>query len=140
MRISESSPLSVRDTASGYSMLEVIVVVAIMATAVTLAAPSLGRMVERYEAQAVLNGIDRRLLELRVLSATEARAFNSGQINQFLQDDLANGWRVTVSDNVQFSSYGICTGGRLNVLRSDGREMTFSLDRGDCFISRNAAG
>jgi len=58
----------------GYSLLEVVTVVAIIAVAVTLSTPNMLRMMERQAAQGVVRSLDITLLRLRREALSSGRA------------------------------------------------------------------
>lgn len=119
-------------------MLEVVVVVAILATALSLSTPAFIRMIEQQRVQSVLHGVDRDLTSLRVTSQTEARAIGAAEAEAFLARDLPLGWYVAVGENVAFSPAGTCDGGELRVTTPDQREYAFDLAHRTCGLRTRA--
>lgn len=135
MRISASSAAA-RPTGyrAGYTMLEVVVVVAIMATALSLATPAFIRMIEQQRVQTVLRGVNLGLTEIRATSQLESRPIDAVEIETRLAQDLPVQWYVSVDETVGFSAAGTCGGGSLLVTTPARREYSFSLADRTCTI------
>ncbi|MEP3071945.1 prepilin-type N-terminal cleavage/methylation domain-containing protein [Maricaulis sp.] len=124
---------------AGYTMLEVVVVVAIVAVALTVSTPALIRMIEQQRVQSVLRGIDIGLTDLRAASQIDARVIDAGEAEAALAADLPVGWYILVDEAVTFSPAGVCNGGRLQVTTPRGREYVFSLARRTCSLDQRIA-
>ncbi|MEA1943266.1 MAG: prepilin-type N-terminal cleavage/methylation domain-containing protein [Pseudomonadota bacterium] len=140
MRISASSllpgPASRR---AGYTMMEVVVVVAILATALSLSTPALIGMVEQQRVRTVLHDVNTHLTDLRATSQIEAREIDAAEAEATLARDLPLGWYVAVGEDVTFSAAGTCTGGRLQLTTPQDRQYVFELARRTCMIEPRAA-
>ena len=134
MRISASSLFARLQKRAGYTMLEVVVVVAILATALSVATPAFIRMIERQRVQSVLHGVGQDLTDLRVTSQSVARAIDAAEAEHYLAQDLPLGWYVAVGETVAFSPAGTCNGGELRVTTPDDREYTFELANRTCSL------
>jgi len=121
---------------AGYSLLEIVVVVAILATVVGLATPSFIRMIEQQRVQAVLRRVDLGLLDLRMTSQSEARVINATEAEQYLAEDLPLGWYIAVSEQVVFSSTGTCDGGSVRITTADERVYAFDLAPRSCSLQQ----
>jgi len=135
MPISESDRLPFPGKGrAGYTLLEVVVVVAILATALSLATPSFIRMIEQQRVQSVIHSVNIGLTDLRLSSQTEARAIRAAEAEAYLARDLPLGWYVSVGETVEFSAAGACQGGGLRLTTPDDREYAFDLAHRTCLI------
>jgi len=123
----------------GYSLFEVIVVVAILAVASAVATPSLIRTLERQEAHATVRSAARILAELRVEAVASAAPVRAEAIRERLEAAMPPGWSVSLSGEPAFDATGICEGGRLVITSARGRRWGFSLEPGPCRPTRELA-
>lgn len=128
-----------RSREAGYSLLEVVVVVAIVAVSMTLSSPSLIRMIERTEARNVLKSIDVTMTDMRVESYSRAQSLTSEAIRQRLQAEMPEDWNVVVGEELSMSARGFCSGGSLVVTSPDAREFAYQLNAGRCLLSDAAS-
>ena len=119
---------------SGYSLLEVIVVVAILGLAATISGPSIGRMVEQHEAQRVVRSLQTDLSGLRLEAFTQSRSFESVDIQTRLEDGLPVNWEVEVNESLTFNSSGACLPGDITLQSPTSRRWTINVRKGDCFV------
>jgi len=120
----------------GYSLLEVIVVVAILAVAGAVATPSLVRTLERQKAHAAVRAADRVMAELRVESFTDASPIPTDAVATRLGEAMPEGWSVNLLGEPAFNAAGWCEGGRLVVTSDRGRRWGFALEPGPCRPTR----
>lgn len=120
----------------GYSLLEVIAVVAIIAVAVTLSAPNMLRLMERQAAQGVVRSLDITVLQLRREALSSGRGYAHDETAARLQAGLEPGWRLALSRTVAFTAAGYCPGGTAELTSPEGRAYTVSLAEGACAIER----
>lgn len=130
--ISASSP----SRRAGYSLLEVIAVVAIIAIAITLSAPSISRMLEGQAAQGVVRSLDITLVELRRDAIIAARPIPHATAAARLRAALERGWALELSPAVAFTAGGFCPGGQAELTSPDRRRYTVRLSEGACTIER----
>lgn len=120
---------------AGYSLLEIIVVVAILGLAATLSGPSIGRMIAQQELRQVTRSVQADFSALRVTAFIETKTYSADDIYQSLNTDLPEGWSVRASEDLKIRSSGTCQGGRIDVLGPGNRTWPLNIRSGDCFIS-----
>jgi len=104
---------------AGYSLLEVLLAVSLMALAGSIAAPSLISSLERREARLALSALETGMTGLRyraVLAATPLEIAPE-EINAAFPG-LPEGWRVTADAPLKLSAGGLCDGETLLTLIS----------------------
>ena len=116
----------------GYSLLEILVVLAILGAAAALSGPSVARMIDRYEAQAVVRSAEARLGELRLTAFTRSRPYTAEEIQAELNQVIAAGWSVDAPDTLAINASGYCTGGELVLVEPSGRAWRRTLSEGEC--------
>lgn len=108
---------------SGFTLLEVIVVLAIMGMATALVAPSAIRGIDSWRRQAVFDALNDQVRSL------PARARSTGVAIVLDDDTLAGdapplrmdpGWQVSAPEPWRVHANGACDGGRLLVRDADG--------------------
>lgn len=119
---------------TGYSLIEIIVVISIMAVAITVATPSISKTVERYQVRNLLRSVGHHLGDLRVTSFRESRSISSAEIKTLLQTELADDWVIEVSEETHFSALGYCPGGTLTMTNDSGGDYSFELEPGNCML------
>ncbi|MGY6628144.1 MAG: prepilin-type N-terminal cleavage/methylation domain-containing protein [Oceanicaulis sp.] len=112
MPISVSRRLLLR---SGYTLIEVVVAVAIAASVIALSAPSLIRSIERSQERQIIAGVISTLNDMRAQSVLDSRDMNSETVTANLQDALPEGWVLRVPEGFQLSRAGFCTGGEIQL-------------------------
>jgi len=137
-----SSPGFHRDKA-GYSVIEILVVLAIMALAVALVMPRGALMIDRMTAHSVFFDFQRQVLDLR-------RQAHAGQAPITLYDDaepaardpegrvvaLRAQWRYRLARPLRISEGGACAGGEVEILNGGRRVMRLAPDVRDCRFIR----
>lgn len=118
----------------GFSLIEIVVTVSIVAVAITLVAPSTTRMIQRQEAKNLLKSVDRNLSDLRVLSFRESRPLSAADISIRLQEQLPAPWVIEISPETNFSSAGYCSGGILTMSGVRAESYVYELTTGECHI------
>lgn len=112
MPISDSRRPALR---AGYTLIEVVIAVAIAASVIALSAPSLIRSIERAQERQIIAGVISTLNDLRAQSVLDSRDMDSETVTASLQDVLPDGWAVRVPDEFQLSRAGFCTGGDIRL-------------------------
>ena len=136
---------------AGFSLLEVIVVMAIMAIMMSLVGTRIVNTIESnrfirtaeaaiadvliVRADAMLNGEARRMI---TLSADPDLLEENGAANIRRFDVPAN-WRVE-GDIIEISPSGVCNGGFISMSAPDGRKIVFSLSPPKCEPARVSLG
>lgn len=109
---------------AGYSLLEVLLAVSLIALAGTIAVPSLINSLERREARTALSALEAGMTGLRyraVLSATPLEIAPEEISAAF--PGLPEGWRVTADSPLKLSAGGLCDGNTLLTLTSPDRRL-----------------
>lgn len=112
MPISESRRPSLRP---GYTLIEVVIAVAIAASVIALSAPSLIRSIERAQERQTIAGVISTLNDLRAQSVLDSRDMDSETVTANLRVALPEGWILRVPDAFQLSRAGFCTGGDIQL-------------------------
>lgn len=120
---------------AGYSLLEVIVVVAILGVAATLSGPSLSRMIAAQQTKQVVRGLTTELGALRAEAFMRNTPLTSQTLQSRLGQTLPEEWSVLVDDSVEMSANGYCTPGRIELHNAAGRMWGFDVGEGTCQLS-----
>ncbi len=100
---------------SGYTLIEVVIAVAIAATVIALSAPSLIRSIERAQERQIIAGVISTVNDLRAQSVLDSRDMDSETLTANLRDVLPEGWVLRVPEGFQLSRAGFCTGGEIRL-------------------------
>jgi len=120
---------------AGYSLIEVVVSLAILALAASIVVPNAVDMVGRFQAQADLRSIIDQIQDQR------QRAISSGQVRilDASRDDrdqplilLPDGWRLELVAPLVFSQSGVCKGEGITIITPAGRRQYYDLDARTC--------
>ncbi|WP_430430715.1 pilus assembly FimT family protein [Oceanicaulis sp.] len=117
---------------AGYSLLEVIVVVAILGIAATLSGPSIGRMITSQQAQQVVRGVTTEMGALRAEAFLSSASLSAQDVQTRLDAHIPPDWRIEVDEALRVASSGYCTGGVVRLVAPSGRLWTFEVSDGDC--------
>lgn len=137
-----SSPSRLRSRA-GYSVLEMLVVLAIMALAATLVMPKATLMIDRMTAHAVFFDFQRRVLDLR-------REAYAEQTPMVLYDDAATAgrdplgrfltlraqWTYRLRQPARISEGGVCQTDEIEILKASRPVMRLAPGEGQCRFIR----
>ena len=143
MRTSASCPRDHRRHASGFTLLELLVVMAVVGLLAGMIAPNLERLVGSIDRATRRDGL------IADIAGLSFRAYALGQGFELKDDGLArllrdgdpvlavpNGWRVSVQPAIQFGFNGICSGGQVTLISPDGVREALQLRAPDCQIER----
>ena len=126
-------------TQAGYSLLEVIVVVAILGVAATLSGPSISRMITGQQARQVVRGLVTEFGAIRADAFVRSESYDAAAIQARLSERAPSDWRVDVNDALSVTPSGYCTPGQLSVEAPNGRIWALQISQGDCLITRESA-
>jgi prepilin-type N-terminal cleavage/methylation domain-containing protein len=121
-------------TRAGYSLLEVIVVVAILGVAATLSGPSIARMISAQQAQQVVRGLATEFGAIRSDAFIGSVAYDADALRQRLSDAAPQGWVVDVEESVSLSASGYCSPGLVQIISPAGRSWALFVAEGDCAL------
>ncbi|GJL96469.1 MAG: hypothetical protein DHS20C06_02860 [Hyphobacterium sp.] len=109
---------------AGYSLLEVLLAVSLIALAGGLAVPSLLTSLERREARLALSALETGMTSLRYRAVLDAAPLEIApdDINRRFPD-LPDGWRVTADAPLHVSAGGLCDGEAVLTLTSPDRRL-----------------
>ncbi len=117
---------------AGYSLLEVIVVIAILGVAATLSGPSISRMIAGQQAQQVVRGLVTEFGAIRADAFLSSSPYDAAAIQARLSEHAPSQWRVQVDDAIALSPGGYCAPGFVQISSPEGQTWTFSIAEGDC--------
>jgi prepilin-type N-terminal cleavage/methylation domain-containing protein len=125
---------------SGYTLLEMVVVLAIIGLIMSIAAPPMFKTVERWRERAALEDIQRQLQRLPVLvkRSGKAQTLNSDRPWPAELPPLAlEGWQLHFSGPLVVQANGFCEGAELE-LRQGERRVPFRVTAPFCQIAADA--
>ncbi len=138
------SPLRKRpDNAAGFSLLELVVVLAIMAIMMSLVGT---RMVNTIESARFIRTAEAAVADILIVRAdammsAEARAFvthstkgkdiSARRLETIRRFDVPEDWTVE-GDIIDISASGVCSGGYISMRAASGRKAVFRLDAPKC--------
>lgn len=116
---------------NGYSLLEMMIALAVMALAATLVAPGLLASVDAAARRSLLIEIDGQLRAARASAVRESRSVSL----EAAALSVPVGWAIELDAPIVFRPDGACTGGRLRFVRPNGRGMERELAPPRCRVS-----
>jgi prepilin-type N-terminal cleavage/methylation domain-containing protein len=118
---------------SGFTLLEMLVVLALIAAIAGIALPNYVRLSESFSARANWASIEAMLNDLpsRAFREGTALTLDSTRAPQLLAP-VPEGWSVTVAVPVRYQATGWCDGGALTVTAASGEVRRYTLRAPDC--------
>ena len=123
-------------TQAGYSLLEVIVVVAILGVATTLSGPSISRMIAGQQARQVVRAVVTEFGATRAEAYIQSQPWDAEALASRLTESAPEGWLVAVDDAVTLSASGYCSPGQITIQGPSGRIWALQVTQGDCALDR----
>ena len=127
---------ALRRARAGYSLMEVLIVVAILGVAATLSAPSISRMIAGQQARQVVRSLVTEFGAIRADAFIQSQSYDADAISSRLSEHAPDGWRVIVDQGLRLAASGYCTPGRISIEGPDGRNWDLQVAQGDCAIDR----
>ncbi len=111
---------------AGFTLLEMMVVLALIAMVAGIALPNFMRTLESYSTQLQWNALGAEIDGLPFRAFSESREIQLTEANapQLLKS-LPEGWKVSVAGAIRYRDNGWCEGGKLRLMADNGetREM-----------------
>ena len=130
----------------GFTLLEVVVVLALLSMLVALAAPELQRAYQSVLARGERDSLIGQLasLSLRAQALGVAFELSDDSLRRRLPDGqplvaVPPGWRVNVEPPIRFNFVGICSGGRVRLYSPSGEQTVVDLEAPACEIRQPRA-
>lgn len=123
----------------GFTLLEMLVVLALIGVMAGLALPNFSRFFESFTNSGRWSAIEREIADLpyQVFSAGVALRFDPNSATQRLPA-IPSDWRVEVSAPILYRESGWCEGGRLAIVSAAGERRDYLLVAPACSPSRVA--
>ena len=130
---------SCRRDACGFTLLELLVVMAVVALIAGMVGPNLQRMVASMERATRRDGLvaDIGSLGYRAFVLGQSFELSDRGVGRILRDGspvlaVPAGWRVKVPQPIEFGFNGVCSGGRVDLVSPDDVVETLKLQAPNC--------
>ena len=118
------------DAARGFTLLELVVALAIMGSMLAVVAINGVKFLERYREQVAFRDIRSQISLTRYRALAENRRI--GLDGQDAEISLPAGWRIETAAPIYYMPSGACLGGELSITAPSGRTERWRLDPPDC--------
>ena len=137
MRTSGSCRRSERGIARGFSLLEMLVVLAVVSIMVALVAPRLAGTVRAIATSGERAEVARQIERLPLLARRRSHALAMEAGDQLVVEGLAlpDGWKVVALSPLRVAANGICQSGRLRV-DGGGNQEEWTVAAPDCTVAQ----
>jgi general secretion pathway protein G len=139
----QTSAFSRRDLCSGFTLLELLVVMTVVGLMAAMVAPSLEKLVGSIDRATRRDGLvaDIAALSFRAYSLGQGFELSNQSQAKLLRDGnpvlaVPSGWRVELEKPIHFGFGGWCSGGRLRLISPDRVVEQLRLAAPDCRIER----
>lgn len=136
--------MSLQSRVRGFTLVELLVVLAVMGLALSMVAPSLERTVASVDRAARRDGLvaDLAGLSYRAYALGQPFELSNESLSQVLADGnpvlgVPWGWRVEVERPIRFSFNGWCSGGAVKLVSLDGNVEQVQLVAPDCRLQKS---
>ncbi len=112
----------------GFTLLEMLVVLALIAVVAGLAIPNFGNMLDRFSAATTWREVEAEIGDLpyRVFSSGVMVQLDPQNVRDYLKSVPAD-WQVTLVTPIRYRETGWCDGGSLAITASDGAKRKYVL-------------
>jgi prepilin-type N-terminal cleavage/methylation domain-containing protein len=113
---------------NGFTLLEMLVVLALIAALVGLAAPSMGKMLDRFSEATTWRDVEASLNDLpyRTFATGRALVIDADNVRQFTPS-LPADWKIVVVGAIRYRETGWCEGGRMTITNAEGVVREYAL-------------
>ena len=132
-----------RVATSGFTLLELLVVMAVIGLLAAVVSPNLQRLVGSFDRATRRDGLiaDVAALSYRAYAIGQSFELANGAYAELLRDGnpilaVPQGWRVEIDAPIRFGFNGRCSGGRVTLVAPDGAREVLSLAAPDCALQR----
>ncbi len=115
-------PLNKLKLTQGFTLLEIVVVLAILSLVAGMVMPHTAKVVQRFQAAAERDEIFKQLSDLGVQARRNARGFelyHYSAADSSLPLQLPEGWVLQAEAPVRYRANGFCEGGTVKLQRND---------------------
>lgn len=119
---------------AGFTLLEVVVVMAIMALAMGIILPRLGTFADSFGAAHDRETIIEAVASLGFVARTRGQVIEYTGQTEILPGEIPEGWQVQVDQPIRFHASGACDGGTVRVVGAD-REFVYRLEPPRCRVT-----
>jgi len=130
---------------AGYSLLEVLVALAILSLAVAVVAPDMRKGLSAASRRTLLMDVERYVLDARrmamdsesavVIAAPEPAVRRSQADDDTPGPPLPRGWVTISATTLRVDGAGVCDRGRMIVRRPGEKDAAFSVSGGNCVVA-----
>lgn len=151
-----SLPINVKDRRAGFSLMEILVVLAIFALSAAVIMPSTSRMLDQatshavffefqkqvsdYRREANRTGVAIRLIDPGAAVSSGAPTTTDAQEDAIRTVTLRSPWRYTLAPALDIAEGGACSAATANLINGDRVVMTLRTASGDCRFIRLQSG
>ena len=129
-------------TRAGFTLLEMIIVIAIVALTVALVMPNIARMISRNATQTVFFEFQNQVTELRARAYRERQALLLVSSGEFVEDPeadpspaeitfLDSGWTYQLTEPMVITAGGVCAPANVDIYKGEDLALTLQ-GRPDC--------
>ncbi|MBL8511644.1 MAG: prepilin-type N-terminal cleavage/methylation domain-containing protein [Betaproteobacteria bacterium] len=120
----------------GFTLLELLVVMALLALMAGLVMPNLARMIESYEKSLKWSALQDEIDSLPFKAYSQSRAITLTPNNaRQLLGSLPIGWTLQTKTPIRYRDNGWCEGGRLTLITDDGERRDIDLIAPRCSVA-----
>ena len=117
----------------GFTLLELLVVLALIAAVAGLALPNFSRMMDSYTMNTTWRGVEAELGDLPYRAFSQGRSVRLDATNaRFHLHSLPPDWQLTMTSPIVYRENGWCEGGVLLFSAADGTKRQYNLQAPKC--------